>query len=273
MEDLSNQIIANALGRFANAMRLYGEAYMRYRSLVEIDKEEAIHNLDRSFESALEGLHGLYDVSKSLLDYHAFPDTSVLISLRNALHHRNHPLFHSFLQTVWLDEHTERLSGAEYLIARHRTVQGGPPQMMHLIKLSDIHDRLDPRAGSPYLNPMARGNAQSQFDTVETGLALTKIWHKSRSDRYPDNQVYVDVMPIFNAAVSRVFIALSDAGVPFRNFDEKTYKQMFIEEIRIDLEHLNFFGLKINDAQLALGPKLTVQMAAQPRGCTYNAAE
>lgn len=81
------------------------------------------------------------------------------------------------------------------------------------------------------------------------------------------------MMPIFNAAVSRVFIALSDAGVPFRNFDEKTYKQMFIEEIRIDLEHLDFFGLKINDAQLALGPKLTVQMAAQPRGCTYKAAE
>lgn len=75
---------------------------MRYRSLVENDKEVAIHNLDRSFEAVLEGFHGLYDVAKRLLDYHAFFDTSLLISLRDALHHRDHPLFHSLLQTVWL---------------------------------------------------------------------------------------------------------------------------------------------------------------------------
>jgi len=51
MDEQSTQVIANALGRFANAMRLYGEAFLRYQSLVAIDKEEAIHNLDRAFEA------------------------------------------------------------------------------------------------------------------------------------------------------------------------------------------------------------------------------
>lgn len=273
MDDLSTEIISNALGRFANAMRLYGEAFMRYRSLVEIDIEEAIHNLDRSFEATLEGLHGLYDVSKRLLDYHAFPETSLLISLRNALHHREHPLFHSLLQTIWLDGDAERLYGAEYLIARHRTTGGAAPRMMHLIKLSDVYDRLDPRADSPYLNRMGRNNAVAQFEILEAGLALSKIWSNARGEGYPDKQVYLDVLPIFNSAVSRVFIALADAGVPFKNYDENAYKQMFIEEVRIDLKHLEFFSLRINDAQLAFGPKLTVQMAARPLGNTYEAAQ
>lgn len=273
MDDLPTQIVANALGRFANAMRLYGEAFMRYRSLVEIDKEEAIHNLDRSFEAVLEGFHGLYDVSKHLLDYHAFPETSLLISLRNALHHRDHPLFHSLLQTIWLDGGAERLHGAEYLIARHRTTGGAPPLMMHLIKLSDVYDRLDPRVDSPYLNRMGRNNTLTQFETLEDGLAFAKIWSNARAERYPDKQVYLDVLPVFNSAVSRVFIALVNAGVPFKNFDENAYRQMFIEEVRIDLKHFDFFSLRINDAQLAFGPKLTVQMAATPRGSTYQAAQ
>jgi hypothetical protein len=273
MDDLSTQVIANALGRFANAMRLYGEAFFRYQSLVAIDKEEAIHNLDRSFEAVLEGFHVLYDVSKPVLNYHAFPETSLLISLRNALHHRDHPLFHSLLQTIWLDGDTDRLLGAEYLIARHRTTGGSPPRMLHLIKLSDIYDRLDPRANSPYLNRMGKNNALAQFEVLEAGLAFTKIWTYARGERYPDKQVYLDVMPFFNAAVTRVFIALDDAGVPFKNYDENAYKRMFIEEMRIDLEHFDFLSLRINDAQLAFGPKLTIQLAARPQGNTYEALQ
>lgn len=273
MDDLSSQIIANALGRFANGMRLYGEAFLRYSGLVEIDKEEAIHNLDRSFEAALEGFHGLYDVSKNLLNYHAFPETSLLISLRNALHHRNHPLFHSLLQTLWLGGDTESLHGAEYLIARHRTTGGAPSLMMHLVKLSDVYDRLDPRANSPYLKRMVRNNASGQFELIEAGLALTKVWCHTRAERYPDNQVYLDVMPVFKSSVSRVFAALVDARVPFKNHDENIYKQMFIEEVKVDLQHFDFFALRIDNAQLAFGPKLTVEKAARPCGNTYEAAQ
>ncbi|MOA61779.1 hypothetical protein D3C78_1870020 [compost metagenome] len=69
-----------------------------------------------------------------------------------------------------------------------------------------------------------------------------------------------------------MFIALVDAGVPFRNYDENAYKKMFIEEVRSDLQHFDFFALRINDAQLAFGPKLTVQMAARPSGNTYQTA-
>lgn len=263
-------IITNAIGRFANAMRLYGEAFIRYRGLAAIDREEAIHNLDRAFEQNLESFHTLYDVSQGVFDFHAHPDTSLLIAIRNALHHRDHPLFHSLLQTIWLDGEPERLLGAEYLMARHRTTGGNPPPMMHLIKLEDIYSRLDPRRESVHINPMGKGNALSRFIILENGLAFERVWAKAKKDRYPTKQVYLDLLPIFNSAVSRVFAALDTAGVPFQGFDANAYKSTFIDELKTDLQHFDFFGLRMHALQIELGPKFTIQEASIRRGCTYE---
>ncbi|HDY4894501.1 TPA: hypothetical protein RQV65_002582 [Yersinia enterocolitica] len=268
MNDIS--IITNALGRFANNMRLYGEAFLRYRGLVEVDREEAIHNLDRAFEQNLEGFHTLYDVSQGIFDFHAHADTSLLIAIRNALHHRDHPLFHSLLQTLWLDEKPERLLGAEYLLARHRTLGGNPPPMMHLIKLEDIYNRLDPRCGSIYINQMGKANSLPRFIAMEDAFAFEKVHAKALKDRYPMKQVYLDLMPIFNSAVSRVFTALDLVGVPFQGFDANAYKSTFIEELKTDLQHYDFFGLRMNAIQVELGPRFTIQQASSNRGCTYE---
>ncbi|HDL6479429.1 hypothetical protein WBW39_17220 [Pectobacterium versatile] len=268
MNDMS--IITNALGRFANNMRLYGEAFLRYRGLVEVDREEAIHNLDRAFEQNLEGFHTLYDVSQGVFDFHAHADTSLLIAIRNAIHHRNHPLFHSLLQTLWLDEEPERLLGAEYLMARHRTLGGNPPPMMHLIKLEDIYSRLDPRYGSIYMNQMGKATSLAKFIAMEDAFAFEKIHAKALKDHYPMKQVYLDLMPIFNSAVSKVFTALDMAGVPFQGFDANAYKSTFIEELKTDLQHYDFFGLRMNAMQVELGPRFTIQQASTKRGCTYE---
>ncbi|MFP1770743.1 hypothetical protein ACLEDK_15225 [Lonsdalea quercina] len=268
MGDVS--IISNALGRFANNMRLYGEAFFRYQELVAIDQEEAIHNLDRAFEQNLEGFHTLYDVSQTLFDFHKHPETSLLISIRNAIHHRNHPLFHSLLQTIWLDGEPERLLGAEYLIVRHRTTGGNPPPMMHLIKLEDVYCRLDPRCESDHINPMGKANALPRFISLENGFAFEKVRDKANKDRYPTKQVYLDLLPIFNSAVSRVFTALDNAGVPFQGFDANAYKSVFIDELKTDLQHFDFFALRMHALQIELGPQLIIQEAIVRRGCTYE---
>ncbi|WP_226231949.1 hypothetical protein [Burkholderia sp. AU39826] len=270
MDKVTIVSIASALGRFANTMRLYGEAYLRYRDLAAIDREEAIHNLDRAFEHNLEGFHTLYDVSQQVFDFHGHPDCSLLISLRNALHHRDHPLFHSLLQTIWLDGKPERLLGVEYLMARHRTTGGNPPPMMHLIKLEDVYERLDPRRESVYLNQMGKANALSRFVTLENGLAFEKVWDKAKKDHYPFKQVYLDVLPIFNSAVSRIFAVLDAARIPFQGFDANVYKSTFMQELIIDSQHFDFFGLRMHALQIETGPKLTIQEASISRGCTYG---
>ncbi|MFP5302779.1 hypothetical protein R2R70_16350 [Cobetia sp. SIMBA_158] len=261
--------ISHALGRLANAMRLYNEAFICYKSLAGIDYEEAIHNLDRAFEQKLECFHSLYDVSKGEFDFNAHPETNLLINVRNAIHHRNHDLFHSILQTTWLDRDPEYLLGAEFLIARHRTIGGFPPPPMHLIKLDDIYLRLDPRVESCRLTTKAGVNLLPKFLFLEEGLSFNKIWTKAEQERYPRESVYLDMLPIFISAISKVFIALDKAKIPFCGFDANTYKSVFIDELRTDLDHFDYYGFIINEAQIAAGPKLTIQEVAIKRGCTY----
>lgn len=81
-------------------MRLYSEAAMQFPSLVKVDREEAITNMDLAFEAKLETFHTLYDVSKGLpgFEYFDHGDTSLLIVLRNAVHHWDHDLFESMRQ-------------------------------------------------------------------------------------------------------------------------------------------------------------------------------
>ncbi|RAI17992.1 hypothetical protein SAMN06265338_12023 [Rhodoblastus acidophilus] len=66
---MSLETVDNVISNLANYMRLYGEANIRFGSLFDIDREEAIHNLERAFEAKLEAFHTLYDVSKEHFPY------------------------------------------------------------------------------------------------------------------------------------------------------------------------------------------------------------
>ena len=66
------QILQTAVDKLSNSMRIYGEASFNFFNLIKIDKEEAINNLDRAFESKLEAFHTLYDVTKKDIDYFLF---------------------------------------------------------------------------------------------------------------------------------------------------------------------------------------------------------
>jgi len=260
---MSTSVVESAIRRLANTMRIYGEEFIRYPALVAVDQEEAIENLDRAFEAKLEAFHTLYDVSKGLMKYFDHADTSLIIALRNALHHQNHPLFCSLLPELWLKGNPERLLGAAFLLARHTSISGAPSPMGHYIKLDDIYLRLDPGKQSPYLDSVASAERiERRFRLLEDGLALQDIWGKAKRERYPDEQVYLDVMPIFISAVARTFIALEAAGMQFKGFDADTYKKPFTSELQINLKSLEFRSLRMNDLQILLGPKLTLSQAA-----------
>jgi len=257
-------IIETALRRLANTMRLYGEAYLRYSSLAKIDSEEAIENVDRAFEAVLEAFHTLYDVSGDIVEYFEHADTSLLIALRNALHHRNHLLFRSLLSELWLSGDPERWLGAKFLLAGHTTLAGNRAMMTHHVRLADLYARLDPNGGSPYRDTFLKGErAVSRFRLLEDGLALRAIRERAQLERYPTDQVYLDIVPILISAVARAFIALEAAGVSFVGFDASAYKSTFTSELRVDLQSVEFSMLSMSNLRISLGPKIGIrQMSA-----------
>ncbi|HDS1039013.1 TPA: hypothetical protein QDZ42_002407 [Stenotrophomonas maltophilia] len=244
-------------------MRIYGEEHLRYKGLVSVDREEAIENMDRAWEAILEAFHTLYDVSKDGFDYFATGDTSLLIALRNALHHRDHSLFSSLLQELWLCEFPELREGAAYLLASHNSLRGRKSPMHHFIKLEDIYSRLDPSKKSPELVRIGKTpELQQRFNLIAQDLELGGVLAEAKAERYPEKQVYIDIMPILISGVCRAFRNLKELGIEFKGYDAKTYERCFVEELEIDLTSFEFKILRMNMIQLHAGPTLTINEAA-----------
>ena len=238
---MSFVVIENATSNLANCMRLYGEAHFSLGRLFLVDPEEGIHNVERGFEAVLEAFHTLYDVSKGYFPYFDHGDTSVLIALRNAIHHRDHPLFQGMLSNFWLNEDRNQYDDTAYLLARHQVSSGGKLFLEAYFKLNDFRLRLDQNVNSPYLDKFLKGKKSLQrFDFICNELSFDTIWQDSKQKGYPDNQVYIDMMPVFVSGIVRIFKALDKLGVNFKGFDAQSYKMPFTSELEIDLTTINY---------------------------------
>lgn len=239
------ETLQQVVKKLANSMRIYVETHMNFQRLVVVDKEEAIDNLDRAFESKLEAFHSLYDVSKEHLNYFAYGDTASLILMRNAIHHRDHLLFKSWNQEMALDERYKNHLGAEFLLVDY-LVSGSPPRMRYFYKFEDFYLRTDEALASPYLEKkMGAANRKKLISQLNSDLHFSDIQQFAISERYPLNQIYINVMPIFISATCRVFKALKQGGLQFSGFDANVYEQPFTSELEVDFSELTYKALRI----------------------------
>jgi hypothetical protein len=240
------EIIKLALDKLSNSIRMYSEVCAGFDRLKLIDREEAIDNLDRAFEAKLEAFHSLYDVSKSEFEYFNNADTSLLILLRNAIHHRDHTLFHSWNYEMFHNNGLEKNHGAAFLMASHK-VNDGAYTSRYFYKLDDIFDRIEDSRKSPYLeSKMGPKNRKKLLLQITNELNFSLITSQATSERYPSNQVYINVVPIFISAMSKVFCCFKDKGVDFSRFDSDVYVEHFTKIMDIDFKGIDFQQVRIN---------------------------
>ena len=218
---------------------------MNFQRLKNIDKEEAVDNLDRAFESKLEAFHSLYDVSKSNFDFFSYGDTAAIILLRNSIHHRDHLLFRSWNQEMAINEGHKKYLGAEFLLASY-DVLDTPSRMRYFYKLQDFYLRVDSKLQSPYLeNKIGVGNREKLLKQLDKDLSFSAIHQYAKEKGYPNDQIYINVMPIFISAVCRVFKALKEHGVEFAGYDAKVYEEPFTNELNVDFSRVTYEPLRI----------------------------
>ncbi|WP_290012540.1 hypothetical protein [Proteus terrae] len=239
------KIQQQAIKKLANSMRIYVEAHINFQRLINIDKEEAIDNLDRAFEAKLEAFHSLYDVSKNDVDYFSHGDTATLILLRNAIHHRDHMLFKSWNHEMALDDGYKQYRGAKFLLVEY-DVLGRAPCMRYFYRLEDFYLRIDETLGSPYIEQrMGAMNRRKLMNQLNSELHFSDIMNRAKSESYPDSQIYINVMPIFISATCRVFKVLKKNGIEFVGFDAMAYEKPFTNELEVDFSKITYTSLPI----------------------------
>lgn len=202
----------------ANSMRLYAETKLRFKDVFAVDQEEAVRNQDMAMESKLEKFHALYDVTKNLpgFGYFSHADTSLVIALRNAIHHHeDHQLFQSWNARVFLNGGFKQLSGQKFLLGS-TTPEEYPVVVRFYYRLDDFFARLT-----------AIRNGNKLRTMWEHDLQFSAIEKTGADEGYPRTHVYVDVMPAFMAAVRRVRGWLASTGFVPSGFDSETYYEHF----------------------------------------------
>ena len=189
-------VIQHAWGNLANTLRLYVESQIGFKDLYAVDRLDAVTGQDRALEAKLEKFHTLYDVTKDLtgFDYFKHADTSLLIILRNAQHHRNHTLFVSWQAFVLAHEETKKLPSRKYLFAS-TTPESEQIVVRYYLPLDDFKQRLTTA------KPKNSAGIGEMWDRDLRFADMTQVGNREGFDIA---SVYVDVMPAFISAMHRV---------------------------------------------------------------------
>ena len=240
LSEAKRRIVANAWEALANALRIYSEERRRMPSLLKVDREEAVVNVDRAFDQILEKFHAVYDLTKSIQPFKYFEraDTSLVIVLRNAIHHRDHELFVSWNSAIMLNGGPEAKAGAAYLLGSHTPWEEASLARFFYL-LHDFYGRLQ-------MPETKIKNAERLRAMWDRELDLAKLARQGRDERYSDDQVYLDVMGILVSAVSAVSRWLSEVGVTPAGFDGEVYLKHFgglpTVSTEIKMKQLRIFG-------------------------------
>lgn len=222
------EVLTNAVDKLSNSMRLYAEASVRFRKLFLVDKEEAINNLDRAFEAKLEAFHSVYDITsrEKYIDYFNHADTAAMIMLRNAIHHRDHLLFRSWNSEMHLNGGLERMKGATFLLVGY-DAGDALHVSQYYYKLEDFYQRLD--------TPRMSKSRKNLTILLNDDLKFGEIVETARKERYPLAQVYINVIPVFISAMSRLFTALLEQKIELKGYDSEVYSKHFSVKDLVDL--------------------------------------
>lgn len=217
------------LNRLASAMRRYAEECARFPSLKEHDLEEAVDNVDRAIDEKLEAFHALIDsldeTAKSYLK--KFSDVFLILEWRNRRHHEpcppglmgwNYEVHHECL--------FQKKVGATFLFANFGECHVG----RYFVSLRDILDIPDSMKSKP---------SETKWGSVKRDLKLDCVQSFAEKERYPLDQVYLNVIPVFCLALSRIFCSIqnavsNDCAVYVDHFT-KIKNDSFLDAIKFDV--------------------------------------
>lgn len=237
----SQNTLATAADRVSNALRLYSETSLRTKSLYAVDLEEAVDNLDRAFDGLLAGLHSLYDAMRNVqcaLDWYAHGDTAASIIVRNTRHHNINGLFQSWNSLMLKQGGLQRMAGAAFLLVGYQLTAEEGQVSEYYVPWDDFRARLAMAVANPKKGMLRQPEAIANLLNIECAFAV--IGERATQDRYPANQVFINLVPIAMNAVTRAFSALREKGVPAQGYDSRVYFNHFAPGAIADLRRPTF---------------------------------
>lgn len=222
-----NQNFNLRIDAVANSLRRYAEESIGTKRIFNYDKVEAVDNLDHAFNSILESFHSVFECfSKSEVAYfYENPAVQFLKLVRNASHHSGDGLFESWNSKMFKTGNIESHSGATFLMFSHSPFGKQFYVSEYYVQLIDIEE-------------------MKHHEKILDKLCFDEMWSFAEKNKYPKDQLYLNLIPIVILAASFLFTFLKNKGFEPSFNDSEVYAGYFQEKI-IDPDKWGYKEIKV----------------------------
>lgn len=218
-------LITDAFEDLSHALRVLLEADARAnrQGLLQLDRAEAVGNIETALAAVMNAFHSLYDAMGKeghggLIDWYKTPELATVLTLRNARHHNQAKKVRT-MYSYYAQEAAKIGRMEMYILVDFPATEEGADTFDVYISWADLKTLLSLPAAETRIRDAA---AQS----IRAYLGSSKFPEYATHYELDEERVFFNVVPIFvNAAVK--IVPLIKHLVSPRSMEGETYLRLF----------------------------------------------
>ena len=238
-------LITDTFEDLSHALRILLEADARahFQGLLQVDRAEAVGNIEIALAAVLNAFHSLYDAMEdNIVDWYSTPELATVLTLRNARHH-NHAKKIRTMYSYYTQE-AEKIGRMEmYILVDFPATEDGGDIFDVYISWADLKTLLA-------MPPQVTRIRQPVCQAIRAYLAVTKFQEYALQYELEEERIFLNVVPLFvNAAVK--LVPLIEPLVSPRSTESRFFLQHFLDTLPADTTNH-----EVNCGPIALLPEV-----------------
>ena len=209
----------------SHALRVLLEAHTHAhrQGLLQLDRAEAVGNIETALAAVLNAFHSLYDALDKeghgdLIDWYNTPELATILVLRNARHH-NHAKKIRTLYSYYAQE-AEKIGCMEmYVLLNFPAEEEGASTFEVYLSWADLKTLL----GLPFQETHIR---EAVAQTIHSYLNTAKFADYANHYELEENRIFFNVVPLIVNAAIQVVTSIKHLIAP-RSMEGETYLTLF----------------------------------------------
>jgi len=194
-------LINDAFDDLSHSLRVLLEANDRAhrQGLINLDRAEAVGNIETALASVLNSFHSVYDAMKksakySDVDWYEYPELALILVLRNARHH-NHARKVRTMYSFYAQEAQKIGSMEMYILVDFPAQEGGADTFDVYLSWSDLMDLLSMPTRETRIRDPLKG-------ALREYLGSNKFQEYAEYYQLDEHRIFLNVVPLLvNAGI------------------------------------------------------------------------
>lgn len=240
-------LITDAFEDLSHALRILLEADARAhrQGLLQLDRAEAVGNIETALAAVLNAFHSMYDAMEKeghggLIDWYKAPELATVLTLRNARHHNQAKKIRTMYS--YYAQEAEKIGGMEmYILVDFPAAEDGADTFDVYISWADLKTLFA-------LPQQATRIRESAAQSIRAYLGAANFPGYAAHYELDEDRVFFNVVPIFVNAAAKLVPLIKHLVSP-RSMEGETYLMLFQDMLPADTQNH-----EVNCGPIALMP-------------------